>query len=119
MGFLDFLFKPKVELPKQEPDYVEKQYCHSDNHKAGNYPSSMKIKFEDNWYQSGVDPLPRQYSDKGISRSASKKNPYRATLTINTKNKKSEPIYHSVHIGVFATKEEAQKARWEFIENLK
>lgn len=63
--------------------------------------------------------IPREYSDKGISKSASKINPYRATLTVNTKNKKGESVYHNVHIGVYKTKEEAQKARWEFIENLK
>ena len=60
------------------------------------------------------------YSDKGIYKSNSKKNPWRAAL-IFSKNKnrgaKSETMY--VHIGNYPTKEEAQIARYNFIENLK
>lgn len=69
--------------------------------------------------ENPFNPIGHDIPNKGISKSASKINPYRATLTVNTKDKSGKPLYHNVHIGVYKTKEEAYKARIEFIENLK
>lgn len=89
MGFLDFLFRPKVELPKQEPIWVQEE-----------------------------SPL-ISYSDKGISfRKELKNKPWAAYLAL-TKGKKGNVKTTQYHIGYFETKEEAQEARWKFIENLK
>ena len=100
MGFLDFLFKPKVELPKQEPLWE----------------SSEPV-----WERPKVTlEKTRQYSDKGVGICKSKKNPWRAYLAFSVRDTKGNKTKtYTYHIGQYSTKEEAQKARWEFIENLK
>lgn len=101
MGFLDFLFKSKEEIP-------EFKFVNSED-----IPRPER-------YTVGIDPLPREYSDKGVGKCKSKKNPWRAYVAFSVRDnagKKTKSYVH--HIGQYPTKEEAQKARWEFIENLK
>lgn len=90
MGFLDFLFRSKVELPKQDPIWIQEE-----------------------------SPL-INYSNKGVtfSKSCPKDKPWMAYLAL-TKGSKGNVKTIQFHIGYFKTKEEAQQARWEFIENLK
>lgn len=107
MGFLDFLKSRKS--------------THEDNIKGIDFnpPIINEVNpFNPIGYDGGIDPLPRTYSDKGVSKTGNKKNPWRARLNFN---KKVEGKYQTInfHIGVYPTKEEAQKARWEFIESLK
>lgn len=98
MGFLDFLFKPKEELPQ----IVQRQEA---------TPPSFK----------GVGTIPEKikYSNKGVTLiKSSKSNPWQSYFSIVKKiDGKAKSV--KFHIGNFSTKEEAQKARWEFIENLK
>lgn len=97
MGFLDFLFKPKVELPKQEPLWE----------------SSEPV-----WERPKVTlEKTRQYSDKGVTRRNSRKSDGRWVAQISFRLKEGKPT--TIYVGTYNTKEEAQKARWEFIENLK
>lgn len=87
MGFLDFLFKPKVELPEIEPIWKEE-----------------------------ITPVKVNYSDKGVSQIKSGK--WRAFINIPSK-KDNKVKYTQVHIGYYNTKEEAQEARYHYIEKLK
>lgn len=96
MGFLDFLFKKNYDTE----DIVDPVHDYA--------------------YYKEADPLPREYSDKGVGKCKSKKNPWRAYIAFSVRDnagKKTKSYVH--HIGQYPTKEEAQKARWEFIENLK
>lgn len=96
MGFLDFLFK--------------KNYNDED----------IVGPVNDYAYYKGIDPLPIEYSDKGVGKCKSKKNPWRAYLSFSTRDGNgSKTKTFSYHIGQYPTREEAQKARWEFIESLK
>lgn len=88
MGFLDFLFKPKEELPENKPLFEEETI-------------SIKVK-----------PL----SDKGVTQIKSGK--WRAFVNVPTK-KDNKVKYTQLHVGYFNTKEEAQEARYEYIEKLK
>lgn len=64
-----------------------------------------------------INDIPREYTDKGVIRvksTVNKKNPWKAHVQI----KKSDG-FHQIHVGYFPTKEAAQKARWDYIDNLK
>lgn len=96
MGFLDFLFKSKVELPEDKPIFTE-------------------VTWDRPTYECNCEE--HTYSDKGITRRKTRKSDggWVAQISFRLKEGKSTTIY----VGTYDTKEEAQKARWEFIENLK
>lgn len=97
MGFLDFLFKKNYDTE----DIVDPIHDYA-------------------YDKQDADPLPREYSDKGVTfRKNLKSKPYLAYITLNKKNKDGKAKAHQFYIGYYSTKEEAQKARWEFIESLK
>lgn len=108
MGFLDFL------------KYRKK--THEENIEGIDFNPPIineKNPFNPIGHDGDVDHSSRVYSDKGITfRENNKANPWQSYFSITKKiDGKHKTI--QFHIGYFPTKEEAQKARWEFIENLK
>lgn len=96
MGFLDFL---KCRKSTSEDNIKE-------------------IDFKPIGYVAGIDPLPIEYSDKGVYRVNSKKNPWKAQLTLHRKDRNGDNQTFTYHIGVYPTKKDAQKARYNFIQSL-
>lgn len=74
-----------------------------------------------NWFKRNKEEAPTEplYTNKGVYKSESKTNPWRAQLGLKRVNRFGKQETFTVHIGVYKSFEEAQKARWEFIESLK
>lgn len=79
-----------------------------------------------NWFRRNKEEVPTEplntiYNTKGIANVGNKnpKKPWVAYIDIDNRYKRKNGAKHNIHIGYFSTKEEAEIARWEFIENLK
>lgn len=59
----------------------------------------------------------RTYTDKGITKKQNKQGESWIAQLYIARGSKKESV--QIYIGSYDTKEQAQKARWEFIENLK
>jgi len=94
MGFLDFLFKKNYN----DEDIVDPIHDYA-------------------YHKQDIDPLPRKYSDKGVTKKRNKQGESWIAQLYIARGTKKDSI--QIYIGSYATKEEAQKARWEFIESLK
>lgn len=107
MGFLDFL---KFRRSTREDNIKEIDF---------NPPVINVVNpFNPIGYDGDIDPLPIEYSDKGVYRVNSKKNPWKAQLTLHRKDRNGGNQTFTYHIGVYPTKKEAQKARYNFIQSL-